>query len=222
MLTRFIKIQLVLFTILTVIALTVLGWYYLRIPSIVGIGQYELKADLERSGGLYATANVTYRGTQIGKVTSVVPTETGARATMSIDDRFKIPADASANVHSVSAIGEQYLDLVSTGNPGQYLRPGSTITESTVPSEVGPALDAANEGLAVLPEGEDRRTAHRNVKRRRRFGAGAATAGRLDHQRGAGFQGQPASGQRHHRQRGADPGQPGSVRRQHRGSGRAT
>ncbi|MDV3133520.1 MCE family protein [Mycobacterium sp. 29Ha] len=152
MLTRFIKFQLVLFTILTVIAITVLGWYYLRIPSLVGIGQYELHAQLPRSGGLYATANVTYRGTQIGKVTSVVPTENGARATMSIDDRYKIPADASANVHSVSAIGEQYLDLVSTGNPGQYLSPGSTITDSTVPSEVGPALDAANEGLAVLPK----------------------------------------------------------------------
>jgi phospholipid/cholesterol/gamma-HCH transport system substrate-binding protein len=151
-LTRFIKIQLVLFTILTIIALTVLGWYYLRVPSLVGIGQYELHADLPRSGGLYATANVTYRGTQIGKVTSVVPTENGARATMSIDDRYKIPKDASANVHSVSAIGEQYLDLVSTGNPGQYLSAGSTITDTTVPSEVGPALDAANEGLAVLPK----------------------------------------------------------------------
>ncbi|MFI5506442.1 MCE family protein [Mycobacterium sp. NPDC051804] len=152
MLTRFIKIQLVLFTILTIIAVVVLGWYYLRIPSLVGIGQYELKAELPRSGGLYATANVTYRGTQIGKVTSVVPTESGALATISIDDRYKIPADASANVHSVSAIGEQYLDLVSTGNPGQYLNPGTTITESTVPSEVGPALDAANNGLAVLPK----------------------------------------------------------------------
>ena len=152
MLTRFIKIQLVLFTILTIIAITVLGWYYLRIPSIAGIGQYDLHADLPRSGGLYATANVTYRGTQIGKVTEVKPTENGARATMSIDNRYKIPADASANVHSVSAIGEQYLDLVSTGNPGQYLSPGSTITDSTVPSEVGPALDAANNGLAVLPK----------------------------------------------------------------------
>ena len=152
MLTRFIKIQLVLFTILTIIALTVLGWYYLRIPSIAGIGQYELHADLPRSGGLYATANVTYRGTQIGKVTEVKPTENGARATMSIDNRYKIPVDASANVHSVSAIGEQYLDLVSTGNPGQYLSPGSTITDGTVPSEVGPALDAANNGLAVLPK----------------------------------------------------------------------
>ncbi|KUI05427.1 mammalian cell entry protein [Mycolicibacterium acapulense] len=152
MLTRFIKFQLTLFSILTIVAIVVLGWYYLRVPSIMGISQYELKAELPRSGGLYATANVTYRGTQIGKVTSVEPTQTGAIAVMSIDNRFKIPADATANVHSVSAIGEQYLDLVSTGNPGQYLSPGSTITDSTVPSEVGPALDAANRGLAVLPK----------------------------------------------------------------------
>ena len=150
--TRFIRIQLVLFTALTIIALVALGWYYLRVPSLVGIGQYKLYADLPRSGGLYSTANVTYRGTTIGKVTAVVPTERGAKATMSIDDRFKIPVDASANVHSVSAIGEQYLDLVSTGNPGQYLRDGQTITQSSVPSEVGPALDAANHGLAVLPK----------------------------------------------------------------------
>jgi phospholipid/cholesterol/gamma-HCH transport system substrate-binding protein len=151
-LTRFIKIQLVLFAILTVVAVLVLGWYYLKLPSHAGIGQYKLYANLPRSGGLYATANVTYRGTQIGKVTKVEPTETGAFAEMSIDSRYKIPTDASANVHSVSAIGEQYLDLVSTGNPGQYLQSGATITDSTVPSEVGPALDAANQGLAVLPK----------------------------------------------------------------------
>jgi virulence factor Mce-like protein len=154
-LTRFIKIQLVLFTILTIIAIVALGWYYLRVPSLVGIGQYKLYADLPRSGGLYATGNVTYRGTQIGKVTAVEPTENGARATMSIDSTYKIPVDATANVHSVSAIGEQYLDLVSTGNPGQYLSEGQNVGDRStnkVPSEVGPALDSANRGLAVLPK----------------------------------------------------------------------
>ncbi|MGH3675159.1 MAG: virulence factor Mce family protein [Mycobacterium sp.] len=150
--TRAIKIQLILFAIVTVIASIALGWYYLRIPSLVGIGQYTLHADLPRSGGLYATSNVTYRGTTIGKVTAVEPTERGARATMSIDSRYKIPVDASANVHSVSAVGEQYLDLVSTGAPGQYLSDGQTITDSTVPSEIGPALDLANRGLEVLPK----------------------------------------------------------------------
>ncbi len=152
MLSRFIKFQLVLFTILTILAIGVLVWYYLRVPSLVGIGQYKLYAELPRSGGLYATANITYRGTQIGKVTAVEPTEDGARATMSIDDRYKIPVDATANVHSVSAIGEQFLDLASAGNPGQYLSDGQTITEATVPSEVGPVLDATNRGLAVLPK----------------------------------------------------------------------
>lgn len=151
MLTRGIKRQLIIFGTLTVIAVLVLGWYYLRIPTLVGIGQYELKADLPASGGLYPTANVTYRGITIGKVTAVEPTEKGAQATMSIDSRYKIPADASANVHSVSAVGEQYLDLVSPGNPGKFFSPGQTITKATVPSEIGPALDTANRGLEVLP-----------------------------------------------------------------------
>ncbi|PRC54753.1 MCE family protein, partial [Mycobacterium sp. ITM-2017-0098] len=85
---RFIKIQLILFTILTIVALGVLGLYYLRLPSLAGVGQYTLYAEPPRSGGLYASGNVTYRGSQIGKVTEVEPTETGARATMSIDSEY--------------------------------------------------------------------------------------------------------------------------------------
>jgi phospholipid/cholesterol/gamma-HCH transport system substrate-binding protein len=152
MLTKFIRRQLVLFSILTVVALLVLGWYYLRLPSLVGIGQYQLKADLPASGGLYPTANVTYRGITIGKVTDVEPTEHGAQATMSIASQYKIPLDASANVHSVSAVGEQYLDLVSEGKAQGFFSPGQTMTKGTVPSEIGPALDTANRGLEVLPK----------------------------------------------------------------------
>ncbi|OSC42016.1 virulence factor Mce family protein [Mycobacterium decipiens] len=152
MLTRFIQRQLILFAIVSVAAIVILGWYYLRIPSLVGIGQYTLKADLPASGGLYPTANVTYRGITIGRVTAVEPTRRGAQATMSIDSNYKIPIDASANVHSVSAVGEQYIDLVSTGNPGKYFSSGQTITKGTVPSEIGPALDNSNRGLAALPK----------------------------------------------------------------------
>ncbi len=152
MLTRFLRRQLILFSAITVVALVVLGWYYLRIPTLVGIGQYELKADLPASGGLYPTANVTYRGITIGKVTDIEPTEHGAQATMSIANRYKIPVDASANVHSVSAVGEQYLDLESSGHPGRFFKPNDTIKKGTVPSEIGPALDTANRGLEVLPK----------------------------------------------------------------------
>lgn len=156
MLTRFIRRQLVLFSILTVVALGVLGVYYLQIgtllPEPFTIGRYMLTAELPASGGLYPTANVTQRGITIGKVTDVQPTERGAQATLSIDSHYKVPVDASANVHSVSAVGEQYLDLVSEGKGGRFFSPGETITKGTVPSEIGPALDTANRGLEVLPK----------------------------------------------------------------------
>ncbi|MDT5347880.1 MAG: phospholipid/cholesterol/gamma-HCH transport system substrate-binding protein, partial [Mycobacterium sp.] len=133
--------------------------YYLRVPSLMGIGRYTLTAELPASGGLYPTANVTYRGITIGKVTGVEPTERGAKATMSIDSNYKIPINATANVHSVSAVGEQYLDLESKGSESKYYADGQTITcgpgpkcQNTVPSEIGPALDTANRGLSVLPK----------------------------------------------------------------------
>src|ERR1700751_3614034 len=102
--TRFVWRQLILFSLLSVVTAIALGGYYLRLPTAVGIGQYTLKADLPASGGLYRTANVTYRGQTIGTVTAVEPTETGVQVTMSVADRYKIPIDASANVHSVSAV----------------------------------------------------------------------------------------------------------------------
>lgn len=153
LLTRFIKMQLILFATLTAIALVVLALVYLRLPTWAGVGMYNLNANLPNSGGLYATANVTYRGTTIGKVTSVEPTEQGAHVRMNIYDQYRIPLDASANVHSVSAVGEQFIDLVSEGgSTGKYFRDGDTIEKGTVPAEVGPSLDAAQKGLAALPK----------------------------------------------------------------------
>lgn len=151
MLTRIIRIQLAVFAALTVVVLAVLLLYYLQLPTVAGVARYTLTVDLPVSGGLYPTANVTYRGVTIGKVTDVQPIPTGARAELSIDDTYRIPADSTANVHSLTAAGEQYLDLVSADDSGPYLRDGQTITKSTVPSQIGPVLDAANHAIAALP-----------------------------------------------------------------------
>lgn len=152
LLTKFIRIQLLAFAALTLVALVVLSLVYLRLPAHFGIGMYRLYADLPSSAGLYETANVTYRGVTIGKVRAVEPTPQGARVTMDIDNDAKIPLDASANVHSVSAVGEQFIDVVSDTDDGAYFSSGQTITKATVPSEVGPALDAAQASLAAIPK----------------------------------------------------------------------
>ena len=79
MLTRFIWRQLILFGILRVITAIALGCVLPADSHPMGIGQYTLKVDLPASGGLYKTANVTYRGETIGKVTAVEPTESRCR-----------------------------------------------------------------------------------------------------------------------------------------------
>lgn len=116
MLTRFVRIQLSIFAVLTVIGLVVMSLMYVRLPQLVGIGQYEVTVELASTGGLYPHSNVTYRGNTVGTVTNVTLSPVGVDAVLSIDSGQKIPADVDAAVRSVSAVGEQYVDLVPREN----------------------------------------------------------------------------------------------------------
>ncbi|MFZ2178920.1 MAG: MlaD family protein, partial [Rhodococcus sp. (in: high G+C Gram-positive bacteria)] len=153
-LTRFVRIQLMIFSVLTVIAVTVMGVQYMQIPSLVGIGRYELKVQLPATGGLYRTSNVTYRGVTVGKVEDLQPSPGGIEATLSMVGNVKIPADLDADVHSRSAIGEQYVDLVPRTSNDPYLEDGDTIPleRTSVPQDVGPLIDTVNRGLEAIPQ----------------------------------------------------------------------
>ncbi|MGV0787947.1 MlaD family protein [Mycolicibacterium sp. XJ2] len=156
MLTRAVRTQLIVFTIASVIAVTAMVFGYLRVPTWFGIGHITVTAELPGTGGLYRFGNVTYRGVQIGKVTSVSPTATGATATLSLRSSPKIPADVQANVRSVSAVGEQYVDLVPRADGPPYLRDGAVIAEpdTTIPLRVGPVLDELSALVKSVPKRE--------------------------------------------------------------------
>lgn len=130
MIDRLTKIQLVIFALITVVTLVVTGIFYLRVPATLGIGTYGVKADFVAGGGLYAHANVTYRGVAVGRVDSVTLNDHGVTAVMRLNSGTPVPADVTATVKSVSAIGEQYVDLVPTAHPGSTtLHDGSTISQ---------------------------------------------------------------------------------------------
>ncbi|MFD3428193.1 MCE family protein [Nocardia fluminea] len=154
-LTRFVRAQLAIFAVLTVIGLVVMGSAYVQVPAMLGIGRYAVTVQLAATGGLYPTANVSYRGQNIGKVEAVRLTAAGVEADLSIDSDYKVPADSSAWVRSVSAIGEQYVDLVPTDQPAEgNLRDGSVIPESRthLPQDVGAMLDQADKLLATVAD----------------------------------------------------------------------
>ncbi|MFE1594499.1 MCE family protein [Nocardia sp. NPDC058705] len=154
-LTRFVHVQLAIFAVLTVIGLVVMGGMYVQIPAMLGIGRYNVTVQLAATGGLYPTANVSYRGTNIGKVEAVRLTAAGVEADLSIDSDYKVPSDSTAWVRSVSAIGEQYVDLVpENGSSSGDLRDGSVIPvqRTKLPQDVGSLLDQTDKLLSTVAD----------------------------------------------------------------------
>ena len=153
MLSRFVRNQLIIFTIASIIGVAVMVFTYMQVPTLLNIGRLTVKLELPAAGGLYRFSNVTYRGVQVGKVTGVKLTENGAEATMSLATSPKIPANLEADVRSVSAVGEQYVDLRPRTDSGPYLRDGSVITveNTSIPQPVGPMLDQVSALVDSIP-----------------------------------------------------------------------
>ncbi|SRX83144.1 MCE family protein [Mycolicibacterium parafortuitum] len=154
MLTRFVRNQLIIFTIASIVGVAVMLFAYMQVPTLLGIGRLAVTLELPESGGLYRFSNVTYRGVQVGKVTEVRLTEHGAEATLSLDTSPDIPVDLRAEVRSVSAVGEQYVDLLPQTDEGPFLENGSRIPASrtVVPQQVGPMLDQLSAMVDSLPK----------------------------------------------------------------------
>jgi phospholipid/cholesterol/gamma-HCH transport system substrate-binding protein len=128
MIDRLTKIQLAIFALVTVVTLTLMIIFYLRLPATFGLGTYNVTADFVAGGGLYKNANVTYRGVAVGRVKSVGLNPNGVDAQMRLNSGTPIPSNVTATVKSVSAIGEQYIDLVPPAQPSATkLRNGSRI-----------------------------------------------------------------------------------------------
>jgi len=154
MLTRRIKIQLLVFAVVSVVAGTVMFFNYMHVPTaFFGVGRYTVTVQLPEAGGLYPGGNVTYRGVEVGRVRDVRLTSSGAEAALQLDSDVHIPADLSAQVHSVSAVGEQYVELLPRTGDGPPLRNGDVISmdRTYVPPNLNSLLQATNRGLNAIP-----------------------------------------------------------------------
>jgi phospholipid/cholesterol/gamma-HCH transport system substrate-binding protein len=149
-----ILIQLALFVAVAVVACGIIVFGYIRLPAtLFGVGHYRVTVELPEAAGLYKNGNVTYRGTEVGRVENVSLTDDGARAVLSLRSDVAIPADSDAQVHSQSAVGEQYVALLPRSGTGPALKDGDIIPRSrvSVPPDINSLLDATNKGLQAIP-----------------------------------------------------------------------
>jgi len=152
-LTRTIRIQLAIFTVVALTTILLVSLAYMRLPAVLfGVGRYTVKLQLAQSGYLYPSSNVTYRGTEVGTVTAVRLTDSGVEADLSLNSDIPIPSDLDAQVHSQTAIGEQYVALLPR-DAAPPLKEGDVIPRdrTSVPPNISALLDAANRGVEAIP-----------------------------------------------------------------------
>lgn len=146
--------QLAVFAVISVIGGSIMGFGYMRLPEMLfGIGHYRVTVELANAAGLYPTGNVTYRGVEVGRIKDVTLTPRGVAAVLALDSAVPIPKDLDAHVHSESAIGEQYVELVPRSGDGPTLRNGDVIAadRTSIPPDISKLLDATDKGLMAIP-----------------------------------------------------------------------
>jgi phospholipid/cholesterol/gamma-HCH transport system substrate-binding protein len=160
MISRITRVQLILFVIITLIGASYVGGKYAQLDRLFIDRTYSVTADLEESGGIFAGAEVTYRGIAVGKVGKLTFTEDGVRARLDIEKSApNISADLEAVVANKSAIGEQYIDLQPRTSAGPYLKSGTSIgvEDTRVPIDTTTLLTDVNAFVASVGT-EDLRT----------------------------------------------------------------
>lgn len=121
MITRRVRIQLILFVVGTLIAATYIGANYARVDRLFGSG-YTVTVEMAESGGIFTTADVTYRGVSVGRVTDMWLDGDGVKVEVHIDSKSTtIPTDTQVVIANRSAVGEQFLDFQPRTDKGPFL-----------------------------------------------------------------------------------------------------
>lgn len=121
MISRGVKARLVAFVVLAAVGIVyVAGTYLGLVDKLLGRG-LELTATLPSSGGLFEGSEVTLRGVKVGTVGDMRVTDDGLEADLHLDDGTEVPLDSTIHVHNLSAVGEQYLDIVPESEAGARL-----------------------------------------------------------------------------------------------------
>jgi phospholipid/cholesterol/gamma-HCH transport system substrate-binding protein len=126
-------IQLVGFALVAVLGIGYVGFRYAGFENLLGSATYAVRVQMTDPGGIFTGADVGYRGVSVGRVGPLRLTAEGVEMQLDIDDdTTSIPADTDVVVRNLSAIGEQFVDLVPRIDAGPFLADGSVLTADRV------------------------------------------------------------------------------------------
>ncbi len=137
---RTVRLQLLVFAVISVVIVSYTLFDLLGVK-ITG-RPYHVTVRLSTGGGIFPGAEVAYRGVEVGRVSEVDLGASEVTVTLAIEPDRRIPANSIAHVYDLSAVGEQYVDLVPAATSEVFLHDGSVIAsaQTTTPLPVATVL----------------------------------------------------------------------------------
>lgn len=154
MISRTVRIQLLALALVAIIGVGYTGFRYGGLDQVFGATTYPVTVQLTDSGGIFTGADVTYRGVSVGRVGPLTLTSQGVDVQLDIDNSAPpIPSDTKAEVRNLSAIGEQYVDLLPGPEGGPTLAAGSVVpvNRTTVPVGVEELVVSLDDFVKTVP-----------------------------------------------------------------------
>ncbi|HEX9831827.1 MAG TPA: MCE family protein [Mycobacterium sp.] len=115
-----------------------------------GVGRTEVVAYFDNSNGIYVGDDVLILGVRVGEIDKIEPQPQRSKITFHIDDKYKVPADASAVLIAPTLVTARAIQLTPVYTSGPAMRSGDVISQqhTAVPVE----FDDLRDQLAELTE----------------------------------------------------------------------
>lgn len=117
---------------------------------------YTVTAYFEKAIGLFENSDVDILGVPVGKVVDIAPEGTRVKVVMEIDDRYKVPADAFAQIVPISVIADRYVQLHPAYESGPVLEDGAVldVDRTQIPAELDDVFKQLKKLLEAVEPGK--------------------------------------------------------------------
>lgn len=132
MIRRTVKIQLVLFVVISLLGIYYVGTNYVGVRLPWAAKPMSVTLQVPNTGGIFTNAAVTERGVDVGRVGKLTLRQGHVDVELKIDPGHDIPKDLKATIANLSAVGEQYVDLEPQTAGGELLHDGDVISGADV------------------------------------------------------------------------------------------
>src|SRR5262245_13661097 len=96
---------------------------------VFGVGKTQIVAYFDSSNGIFAGDDVLIAGVPVGEIDTIEPQPQRAKITFHVDDKYKVPANASAIIVSPTLVTARAIQLTPAYTGGPEMPSGAVIPQ---------------------------------------------------------------------------------------------